>query len=94
MSFKFELRQRVTLPGKAGGIQAQVVGRGEDLIFEPQYRLAWTEGVMRSERCFPESEIVLANTERNEPQTEVISVKVGQSLIRPASSSKQPRRKR
>lgn len=92
MSFKFELRQRVTLPGIPGSIQAQVVGRGEDLIHEPQYRLAWTEGVMRSEKCFAESEIVLANTEP-EPEPEVVSVRHPQSLTR-AMPYKAPRRHR
>lgn len=91
MSFKFDLRQRVTLPGTPGSIQAQVVGRGEDLIYEPQYRLAWTEGVMRSERTFAESEIVLANTEP-EPETEVITVKHPRSLT--GAMPARPRRKR
>lgn len=79
MSFKFDLRQRVTLPGNPS-VQAIITGRGEDVHSEPLYRLAWVDGDHGvHDTAHTETDIVMANTE---PQTRVVTAKVGESLTR------------
>jgi hypothetical protein len=59
-AFKFELSQRVMVPG-ALNIQAVVSGRMEFVTSEPTYQLRWLDGHLDiQEECFKQAELVAA----------------------------------